>query len=252
MIYDFLLAICFLFFGAVQTFDLTCLGCCTCTYCASGTAQGTYYVHGLTGITDGTCSTCNVYNTDPMELTQVGSSCVWTGDNTGGCTGGTPTLTINSDGSATFEIGGATYSTAAFDCEGSNTFDLDTSGTDCDDFPATIAISPGSVTDCDECPDGAPTEYQITGTGIDVTVSVSATNCVWSGTGDFGSCNDVTFTLGVSEGATTVTIPVGESTDAQYVLNGTWDCFGENVLTLDPGGAGTCGTWPETVTVTPA
>lgn len=128
-----------------------------------------------------------------------------------------------------------------------------------DVYPNCSSCCGGGV-DCDVCPD-APLQYQITGEGIDVTVTYdpdhSQGSCIWVGETTFGTCDNSVVTLNVSDAIIIFDPPGGGGDAASYVMSGLeFNCDGETSFGASAGTeTGTCGDLgvdiPHALTCTP-
>lgn len=141
-------------------------GCCDCgdggltgtsssgsCWCDGKPTSNTFTVSTFS-LNNGTCINCSFspwgagYS---FVVTRVGTGCTWSAstlpDPCGGSLGAS--LVIGASGSATLFIGGGTHDVSAtyflasgFNCNGSNTLTLQSSGGGCGNWPATITVAP--------------------------------------------------------------------------------------------------------------
>lgn len=190
-----------------------------------------------------------------LELTMVRSGCTWTG------TSGESTLTLTLDPetgwSGTFK---------PLDCVSAKAVTItetlcahpwvdgyaewsaeETAGCGCGDGGC-FGECP---VDCAECPDGAPNEFLLTGTGINVTLTYNG-SCGWEGVGSFGTCGVVNFTGNISGGFFQLFATDDTTANGATYFATPFNCLGSNTLNRDTT-FGDCGdTWPATLTLAPA
>ena len=128
--------------------------CCgiTCSECTD-LAPSVWKIT-VSGITNGDCSTCSVFNGTDIQLPDFGIDCTWASEPAqSSCFSppGTGELwvlnttfgvewVLTAQGNPT--IGRWTRSLASFDCLGSNVMTLASSSSQCNNLPSTITIAP--------------------------------------------------------------------------------------------------------------